>query len=56
VHAPSEEKSDDSEDRYNVELELFNHFPKYYYYYLAYTLAFTITADQAVLYCNALNM
>jgi len=31
VHAPSEEKSNDSKDRFYEELEwLFNHFPKYY--------------------------
>jgi len=31
VHAPSEEKSDDSKDRFYEELEqVFNHFPKYH--------------------------
>jgi hypothetical protein len=31
VHAPSEEKSDDSKDRFYEELEqAFNHFPKYH--------------------------
>jgi hypothetical protein len=29
MHAPSQEKSDDSKDNVNEELELFNHFPKY---------------------------
>jgi hypothetical protein len=30
VHAPSEEKGDDSKDRFCEELEqVFNHFPKY---------------------------
>ena len=30
VHAPSEEKSDDSKDRFYEELgQVFNHFPKY---------------------------
>jgi hypothetical protein len=30
VHAPSEEKSDDSKDRFYEELEqVFDHFPKY---------------------------
>jgi hypothetical protein len=30
VHAPSEEKSDDSEDSFYEELEqIFDHFPKY---------------------------
>jgi len=31
VHAPSEEKSDESKDRYYEELEqVFDHFPKYH--------------------------
>jgi hypothetical protein len=31
VHAPSDEKSDDSNDRFCVELQqVFDHFPKYH--------------------------
>jgi hypothetical protein len=30
VHAPSEDKSDDSKDGFYEELEVFDHFPRYH--------------------------